>query len=272
MEGFHLSSLLELSIQSLVREGGGAAQCENIACLPSNLKDGMRDILLKRRNLSVRELECLLHPGVLNLDLSGQVITAGHLEILVGCGHLRKLDLNQNFRMARKFTTGLMEQEEEEDLSSQLSQLLPRLTMLTSLHLGDVRSVTADVMSVLAQWCPLLRHLDLAGCLAVGDEAVLQLRPCERLESLSLARTPVSDRGLFNLARCESRDCLAELRINSCTAITDQGIQALLEALAGLQILIFHGCPGVTDRAREALEDYHTAHRRTVRQVTWTVY
>ena len=38
MESYCLSSLLELSIQSLVREGGSSALCENIACLPNHLK------------------------------------------------------------------------------------------------------------------------------------------------------------------------------------------------------------------------------------------
>jgi hypothetical protein len=40
----------------------------------------------------------------------------------------------------------------------------------------DVEGVTADVTSVLAQCCPLLRHLELGGCPAIGDDAVLQLR------------------------------------------------------------------------------------------------
>jgi hypothetical protein len=38
MEGYSHFSLLELSIQSLVREGGNSALCEKIASIPNNLK------------------------------------------------------------------------------------------------------------------------------------------------------------------------------------------------------------------------------------------
>ncbi len=39
-----------------------------------------------------------------------------------------------------------------------------------------MEGVTDDVISVLAECCPLLRHLELGGCPAIGDDAVLQLR------------------------------------------------------------------------------------------------
>ena len=42
--------------------------------------------------------------------------------------------------------------------------------------MADVGGVNAEVMGVLARCCPLLRHLELGGCSAIGDEAVLKLR------------------------------------------------------------------------------------------------
>lgn len=268
MSGYCLpSSLLELSVQSLVREEGtttstSTTTCQNMACLPTHLKDCLRDILLKRRTLTASELACLIHPKMQYIDLSDQVLTGDHLQVLLECKDLRKLDLNQAAKA----------EPVAEDLSASLGQLLGQLHQLTSLHLRDLASVTAGVVSVLAGSCQQLRHLELAGCSAVGDEAVAHLRNLASLESLSLARTSVSDVALASLARSECRSCLQELRVNSCPAITDIGIQALLEGLSGLQILIFHGCPKVTDGARVSLEQYFAAHGRTVRQVTWTVY
>jgi hypothetical protein len=40
----------------------------------------------------------------------------------------------------------------------------------------DVVSVNSEVTSVLAVSCPFLRHLELGGCPAVGDQAVSHLR------------------------------------------------------------------------------------------------
>ena len=61
-------------------------------------------------------------------------------------------------------------------------------------------------------------------------------------------------------------DCLLENALNVC----DLGVELLLDGLSRLRILSFHSCPGVTERAREALEVYLGQGR--VRQLTWTVY
>ena len=103
--------------------------------------------------------------------------------------------------------------------------------------------------------CLLLKYKDL---------------PSPRLSSLSLARTNVTDLGLSRLGIAQCRNFLHELKVDGCKRLTDLGVELLLDGLSRLQILSFHSCPGVTERAREALEVYLGQGR--VRQLTWTVY
>ena len=49
-------------------------------------------------------------------------------------------------------------------------------------------------------------------------------------------------------------------------------LQALLSRSTALQVFIFHGCPGVTERSRLSLETFLASTGQNVRQVTWTVY
>ena len=49
-------------------------------------------------------------------------------------------------------------------------------------------------------------------------------------------------------------------------------VQILLDGVTSLRILIFHGCPRVTERARIALETYLAMNGQVVKQLTWTVY
>ena len=48
--------------------------------------------------------------------------------------------------------------------------------------------------------------------------------------------------------------------------------QALLTSFSPLQILIFHGCPGVTEHSRQVLENRVREAGHRIKQVTWTVY
>ena len=54
--------------------------------------------------------------------------------------------------------------------------------------------------------------------------------------------------------------------------ILGYNVQALLSASTALQVFIFHGCPGVTERSRHSLETFLASTGQNVRQVTWTVY
>ena len=232
--------------------------------LPPHLKDGLRRRLAKRGALSGPQLAALVHRGVREIDLSDCSVTGEHMISMVPCKRLVKLNLNQPRakRLGLGFKEGLT-------ADHQLSTLLESCRYLSVLHLRDCTNSVSDQVATLLP--PTLLHLDLGGCARLSDPGVQALAiGCPRLASLSLARTSVTDLGLSRLGIAQCRNFLQELKVDGCRRLTDLGVELLLDGLSRLQILSFHSCPGVTERAREALEVYLGQGR--VRQLTWTVY
>ena len=181
---------------------------------------------------------------------------------MVPSKRLTKLNLNQPRHQAKRHKEGVTSDH-------QLSTLLESCCNLSVLHLRDCSSSVSDQVATLLP--PTLLHLDLGGCSRLSDPGVQALAVgCPRLSSLSLARTAVTDLGLSRLGIAQCRNFLQELKVDGCRRLTDLGVELLLDGLSRLRILSFHSCPGVTDRAREALEVYLGQGR--VRQLTWTVY
>jgi len=257
-----LPSLLELALQALCRPAL-LPPTQDLLPLPTHLKDGLRRRLCKRGRLTGGQLAALVHPGVREVDLSDCSLTGGHLTSLQPCPRLARLNLNQprhpDKRAGRK----------AEPLPHHLSSLLSTCRHLSVLHLRDCRTCVTDQVAALLP--ATLVHLDLGGCHQLGDPGVAQVAAnCARLQSLSLARTGVSDLGLSGLGVARCRDSLQEVKVDGCRLLTDLGVELLLDGLARLQILSFHSCPGLTERSREVLQEY--LGQGGVRQLTWTVY
>jgi len=272
--------------------------------LPPHLKDGIREKLLRRRLISPSELASLLHDRVQAIDLEDQEHIGDLVHVLAPVKSFRKISLNRTFLglttlplnqsvYTRTAPPPSSEQEvnmsnrninlsseQEVDMSSrnihpsseQLVNFLIGQFSLHTLFLRGVENLNTEVFMALAE-CSNLIHLDISRCRGITDEFIgLISEGCGRLESLSLSGTDITDVGLSFLARSESRRSLKELRIDRCRHITDDGIQVLLEGMAALEILLFHGCPQVTEASRQTLEEYLLNHARNVRQLTWTVY
>jgi len=267
-----LPTLVDLTLRRLVegrREKGlqdlrkssrqNIVSIDNFKRLPPHLKDGLRDGLLKRQELSPEELGYLLHPAVRDIDLQDQRPTDDLLRVLSQVKTFKRINLNQGSTPASLSTAALVE-------------LLTGQRYLQSFFIRGLSNVTVEVFATLSSCCPNLLHLDVSRCPDISDEHLNTIRGCRRLESLSLAATNVSDLALHHVASGESRDRLKELRIDRCRNITDDGIGVLLDGLSKLEILIFHGCPQVTSRSRIILEEYLSTPQRNVRQLTWTVY
>jgi len=258
-------SLLDLCLRTFVADTN-LHRPDDFWALPPHLKDSIREVLLKRKVVEPLELDSLLHLRVRDVDLEDQVLTDGHLNVLAKYKSYRKINLNQNLK--KDFRRSDRE-EVAKVTPAALLHLLTAQSQLQTLFLRGLSSLCSDLFSVLP---PTLRHLDVSRCTGIEDSVLLALRDCNHLESLSFAGTDISDEGLYHLSQSESRHCLKELRIDKCRNITDEGIEGLLDGLESLEILIFHGCPQVTDRSRICLEHYLLTHRRNVRQLMWTVY
>lgn len=256
-----LPSLLDLALHSLCHPGH-IPPTKELLPLPPHLKDGLRRRLTKRGMATGSQFAALVHSSVREVDLSDCSLTGKHLEALLDCPRLTKLNLNQPRPKGKPRTIVLLK-------PIYMERLLVSCPLLTVLYLRDCYTCVTD--QVASSFPSGLIHLDLGGCSNLGDPGVHALSTqCPMLASLSLARTGVTDLGLSRLGIARCRNILQELKIDGCPHLTDLGVELLLEGLARLQVLSFHSCPGLTERSRAALELYLGQGR--VRQLTWTVY
>ena len=104
---YTMPSLVSLSLERLLTSGEIKSSCRlevtifgplspgcppesDLRPLPPHLKDSLRRVLLKRGRVTGPQLSCLLHTGVMELDLGDCVITPGHLAALASeCASLR---------------------------------------------------------------------------------------------------------------------------------------------------------------------------------------
>jgi len=272
MDCFVIPSLLDLSVTSITQ--GVCPPCEDLAPLPPHLKDALRVVFVKRGRLTAQQLKSLLHPRVRKVDLSDCIITDDHASALTSCKGLMQINLNQVNKRSNLHDHGRwVMSSSASPCQEALQDLFSTARFLSVAYLRGLSGVTDSVVATLSRSSRHLTHLDLGGCSHVGDQAVSSLADnCPTLSSLSLARTKVSDIGLADLSQAECRGRLQELRIDSCVNVSDDGVELLLDGLTTLQILIFHGCPGVTERTRLSLEAYLAMNGRAVKQLTWTVY
>eukprot|EP00088_Acartia_fossae_P041421 TRINITY_DN4334_c0_g1_i1.p1 TRINITY_DN4334_c0_g1~~TRINITY_DN4334_c0_g1_i1.p1 ORF type:complete len:269 (-),score=19.98 TRINITY_DN4334_c0_g1_i1:714-1520(-) len=262
--------LLELSISSLVKNPNLCIP-EHLAPLPPHIKDKIRRSL-RCRHLSPDLLQALLHKNVTDLDLEDLEITDSHLEVVSKYKNYRKLNLNQTKKPSFKAIE--KENETPPPCESSICQVLQGCRYLHTLFMAGWQSVTLEVMTTLVTSCPHIRFLDLGHCRpGLDDRMAAKVGELSRLESLSVTgSTAITDVGLSNIGASQAAATIKELRINKCREITDEGIEMLLMGLEALEILIFNGCPKVTDESRLALDRYLREHRVNVRQLSWTVY
>lgn len=55
-----------------------------------------------------------------------------------------------------------------------------------------------------------------------------------------------------------------------CVNLTDEAVEAVLTCCPQICILLFHGCPLITDHSREVLEQLVDLNK--LKQVMWTVH
>ena len=72
--------------------------------------------------------------------------------------------------------------------------------------------------------------------------------------------------GLRALSLGQCAKVIRELNVSHCLNVTDEGILAITTNCPSISILVFHGCPLVTNTSRDALGSLH------LKQVTWTIY
>ncbi|XP_041072047.1 protein AMN1 homolog isoform X2 [Carcharodon carcharias] len=230
-------SLLDLCIYSLVKSLSRYAA--DLQSLPPNLKDKLIKIMSAHGTITDENMHQVLHPGLQKLDLSACDITDHGLIMLQICTQLREINLNSSDYKLSITSEGL-------------KVIASSCPYLSEVCLRRCRNVSDEGIVALAQQCRLLQVVNISGCLGVTDASLQALgKNCKFLYSVDFSATK-------------------EIHMDRCVNLTDEAVESVLIFCPHVFILLFHGCPLITDRSREALQQLACPNQ--MKQVTWTVY
>lgn len=271
-----------------------------LSSLSPNIKERLLKILCQRGKVNNKLLTSLVNNRTKSLSLSICPIDDDGIKSLASCESLRRLDLNSEPKgYAHQVTT----------LGIQSVALSCKYLQ----HVGLRRCLDVDDAAIvaIAHGCPLLRRMNIGGLVLISDVALDAIgAKSSHLESIDFSNTNVTDSGVLSLANGACRGSIREMLMAKCLNLTDNAVECVISLCPVIDILVFHSCPLMSDRSREALgemmqiracalEDNDLLHSRLVprpgpsghnghtaaaqsnqgitrspkiKQVTWTIY
>ncbi|XP_053369863.1 protein AMN1 homolog [Clarias gariepinus] len=247
-----MDSLLDLSAVCVAQDAD--RHIEFIKTLPFSIKEKLLRIMTAEGTLTDSNISQLLHAGIRSLDLQNCQISdsaLGQIQcpqlktiILIGCMHITSEGLNT---------------------------LASHCVSLNIVDLTGCAAVTDSGVRALARSCKWLEVISLSECPAISDVSLIELGAnCRCLYSIDFGGTEVTDEGVIGLATGVCCQSLKELQMVRCRNLTDMAVAAVLSNCANIRIFLFHGCPLITDKSREALQNFIGPNK--IQQVSWTVY
>lgn len=254
-----VSTLIDRCVQAIV--ANWKAYIDDVGNLPASIKDKCIYLMAKRGLLTDENLHKVLHQQVKTLDLADCDISDNGLQAVCKCTQLRKIDLNANKESRTNIT------------SEGVCSLAVSCRHLQTVYLRRCVNLTDVAIETLARSCPQLRLLNLGGCPNLTDSSLQALgENCKFLKSVNVSNTQVTDSGIIKLVSGPCAATLTEVHINGCRGVTDEAVEAVLQFCPQINILLFHGCPNITEQSRQALEDLTISRASPMKQVTWTIY
>ncbi|KAK1167165.1 hypothetical protein AOXY_G11839 [Acipenser oxyrinchus oxyrinchus] len=231
----------------------------DIKTLPPNIKDNLLKIMSNHGTVTDTNISQMLHSGLQKLDLQDCKVSDSALKQLSNCRQLKEIVLN-----CRK--------ENCFNISSEgIKAMALACPYLCEIALWRCCRVSDEGILALAHNCRLLRILTISGCSAITDASLLALgQNCSFLNSINFSVTQVTDEGVIGLVTGVCSQSLKEIDMARCVCLTDEAVEAVVTCCPNIRILLFHGCPLVTDRARESLEQL--IRQNKLAQLTWTEY
>ncbi|XP_078529907.1 protein AMN1 homolog isoform X6 [Lissotriton helveticus] len=231
----------------------------DIKPLPPNIKDKLIKLMSTQGHINDSNISQVLHPDVEKLDLRDCDVSDRALQQLGCCKQLKKLNLN-SWKGDRVTIT-----------SEGVKTVALSCPYLFEASLKRCCNLTDEGVLALAVNCKLLQIVNLSGCFSITDVSLHALgQNCRFLHSIDFSATKVTDDGVIALVSGGCSQKIKEIHMGRCVNLTDEAVEAVLTCCPQVYILLFHGCPLVTDRSREALELLVGPNK--IKQVTWTVY
>ncbi|KAL3881832.1 hypothetical protein ACJMK2_028224 [Sinanodonta woodiana] len=252
-------TLLDLCIQTIVNNINKlVTDLEN---LPPNLKDKCLYLMSKRGLVTDANINKVLYDHLKTLDLSECDVTDKTLQSLCRCPQLRKIDLNAAKQSRITITT------------EGVRSLAQSCCYLQTVYLRRCLNITDEAIISLSQNCPRLQYLNVGGCQELTDLSLKALgENSSFLQSVNFAQTKVTDTGVVSLVSGCCAESLNEIHMDGCKELTDEAVEAVLQFCPKISILLFHGCPKITEQSRLALEELTIGRAKPMKQVTWTIY
>ncbi|XP_042562750.1 protein AMN1 homolog [Clupea harengus] len=247
-----VQSLLDMCVDHVARHADN--RYKDLIELPEHIKDKVVRIMSLRGTLTDSNISQVLHSGIKTLDLHNCRFSDLALQ-KISCRHLSRICLSNS----------------SEITSTGLEALASSCPNLRCVDLSGCVSVSDPGVQALACCCTGLEVICLMGCTALSSKAIQELGAhCRMLHTVSISDTAVSDEGVVSLATGVCANSLKEIHMSGCSNLTDEAVISVLTNCPNIRTFIFHGCPLITDRSREALQS-HTG-RDKIKHVTWTVY
>ncbi|KAF4081409.1 hypothetical protein AMELA_G00161010 [Ameiurus melas] len=247
-----MDSLLDLSAVCVAQYADLYIEC--IRTLPFNVKDKLLRIMTTKGTLTDSNISQLLHAGIRTLGLQNCKVSDSALK-QIHCQQLKTIILIGCVQIT----------------SEGLNALASQCVGLQVVDLSGCAAVTDSGVRALARSCKWLEVISLSECTAISDVALIELGAnCRYLYSIDFGGTEVTDKGVTGLASGVCCQSLKELQMVRCRNLTDQAVTAVLSNCVNIRIFLFHGCPLITDKSREAL--HNLIGPKKIQQVSWSVY
>ncbi|XP_032913484.1 protein AMN1 homolog isoform X1 [Catharus ustulatus] len=213
----------------------------------------------RRRRGSAAPPGPVLHPSVESLDLRDCDISDNALLQLYNCKQLKKINLNS----CKESRFGIT--------SEGVIALALSCPYLREASFKRCCDITDSGVLALALNCQFLQIVNLGSCSGITDASLQALgENCKFLHSVDFSSTQVTDDGVVALVSGRCSKNLKEIHMERCVNLTDVAVEAVLTCCPKIHIFLFHGCPLITDRSRDALEQLIISNK--IKQLTWTVY
>lgn len=230
-----------------------------VKIMPPEIKDKLIKIMSWNGTLNDHNISQVVHSKLQMLNLQNCNISDEALRQLADCKQLKMINV------------GCRSGERSSITSAGITSIASSCPSLKELYLERCSNVTDEGILAIAHNCKLLQILNIGRCSDITDVSLYALgQNSHFLQSFKFSATKVTDDGVTALVRGICSQSLKEVYMDRCVNVTDESVEAVLNCCPNLHILIFHECPLITERSREAM--YPFLRSGQIKQLTWTVY